>query len=104
MAKTSFAELVRGMDRMASGIINHETETSEAGLTATKATELRTLITTMEVIENEQEKLKGDLKTKTIELNAQAAVARKKLADARKRVKLSVPQERWVEFGISDSK
>lgn len=104
MTMTTFAQLIRDMDRMAAGITNHVAQTSPVGLTATQATEFRTLLAAMSALEDEQEKIKGELKAKTELLNAQAAEARKKLADARKRVKISVPQANWVEFGIPDSK
>lgn len=104
MTMSSFSQLIRDMDRMAAGITNHVAETSPMGLATAQATEFQTLLAELETIENAQEKLKGDLKAKTDELNTKSAVARKKLADARKRVKLSVPQVHWVEFGISDTK
>jgi seryl-tRNA synthetase len=103
MPTTSLPQLIRELELIASGITNHVAETTPVGLTETQATEFRTYLTNLKVLENEQEKLKGDLKAKTEEMNTQAA-ARKKLADARKRVKLSVPQAHWVEFGIVDSK
>lgn len=104
MTNHSFPLLIRDLDRMAAGITNHAAETTPMGLTVAQATEFRTLLAELETLESEQEKLKGDAKAKTEELNAQAAIARKKLAYARKRVKLSVPQAHWIEFGIADTK
>ncbi len=104
MPTNSLPQLIRELELIASGITNHVAETTPVGLTETQATEFRTYLTNLKVLENEQEKLKGDLKAKTEEMNTQAAAARKKLADARKRVKLSVPQAHWVEFGITDTK
>jgi hypothetical protein len=46
--------------------------------------------------------LKAKLKAKTEELYATFAVMQKKAAEARKVIKLDIPQSLWREFGIED--
>ena len=49
---------------------------------------------------NEQEKLKADLKTATAALEALLTELSKTMSEATKVVKLDIPKEQWKEFGI----
>ncbi len=51
-----------------------------------------------------QEKLKADLKEQTAKLETLLASIGKQYAEAKKRIKLDFPQERWKEFGIEDQR
>lgn len=53
---------------------------------------------------NEPEKLKAEAKAKTAQLDAKMAELDKAMAEARKVVKMEFPQERWIEFGITDKR
>jgi hypothetical protein len=55
-------------------------------------------------INDEQEKLKADLKSKTDALNAKMEELTQKYSEAKKVVKLEFPQTQWMEFGISDKR
>ena len=55
-------------------------------------------------INNEQEALKARLKEKTEALNKQIEQLQKKTSEARKIIKLDIPQASWKEFGIADKK
>jgi len=54
--------------------------------------------------QEEQEKLKADLKSKTESLNALLDSLAGKYSEARKLVKLEIPQSQWKEFGINDKR
>ena len=49
---------------------------------------------------NNQEKLKADLKKSTADLEASVGVISKSTSEFAKLVKMLIPQERWKEFGI----
>ena len=55
-------------------------------------------------LNGEQETLKAKLKVKTEELDAAMAAMNKKSAEARKIIKLDMPQSTWREFGIEDKR
>jgi flagellar capping protein FliD len=55
-------------------------------------------------LNDEQEKLKADLKSKTDALNTKMEELTKKYSEAKKVVKLEFPQTQWMEFGISDKR
>ena len=57
-----------------------------------------------DVLNNEQERLKSELKAKTEELNALMLKLEKNYALGKKVVKLAEPQTNWVAYGITDKK
>ena len=57
-----------------------------------------------DVLNNEQERLKSELKAKTEELNALMLKLEKNHAHGKKVVKLAEPQTSWVAYGITDKK
>ena len=57
-----------------------------------------------DVLNNEQERLKSELKAKTEELNALMLKLEKNYALGKKVVKLAEPQANWVAYGITDKK
>ena len=57
-----------------------------------------------DVLNNEQERLKSELKAKTEELNALMLKLEKTYALGKKVVKLAEPQANWVAYGITDKK
>ena len=68
------------------------------------AENLDKLIGTCIKLNNEQEELKARLKTKTEELNKQMAELKARTSEARKIIKLDMPQTTWKEFGILDKR
>jgi hypothetical protein len=63
--------------------------------------ELRELINYVMTLNSDQERMKGQLKATTVEFESTKAQLQKKMSEAAKVVKLEIPQERWIEFGIS---
>jgi hypothetical protein len=53
------------------------------------------------MLNNQQEKLKADLKQKTEALNAKIATLNASLAEAQKMVKVEFPKSQWLEFGVT---
>jgi seryl-tRNA synthetase len=52
-------------------------------------------------INSEQERLKGELKAATAALDAARQQLHSMVTEAVKVVKLEMPQEKWIEFGIA---
>ncbi len=59
---------------------------------------------TLKVLDNEQERLKAELKTKTTEMDSTIETLKELLAESRKVVKVSDDQAGWREFEIEDTK
>ena len=97
MSKMSFAETINSIQVMTIGMQNNATEASTRGWQDTKSTQLAALRTEAIKLNDEQERLKADLKTKTAELNEQ-------MKEAKKVVKLGFPQSQWKEFGVADKR
>ncbi len=57
-----------------------------------------------DVLNNEQERLKSELKAKTETLNELLLKLEKNYALGKKVVKLAEPQANWVAYGITDKK
>lgn len=57
-----------------------------------------------DVLNNEQERLKSELKSKTETLNALLLKLEKNYAFGKKVVKLAEPQSNWIAYGIADKK
>ena len=104
MSKNSFAELVNSAKLMAAGLEANADAVAARGITAEFTTSMKTMAANLERINAEQETLKASLKTKTAELDAEMATLTKQQSEARKVVKLAIPQSRWLEFGISDKR
>ena len=60
--------------------------------------------TLAEQLDQEQERLKSALKSKTAELEAVSIRMEQNYALAKKTVKLAEPQPNWVAYGITDKK
>jgi hypothetical protein len=57
-----------------------------------------------DVLNNEQERLKSELKAKTEALNALLLKLEKNYALGKKVIKLAEPQSNWIAYGITDKK
>ena len=51
-------------------------------------------------LNNEQEKLKADLKSKTAQLDSEISSMNALVAEAQKVVKMDIPKDQWKEFGV----
>ena len=66
--------------------------------------ELESLVEDAERVNVKQEKLKSDLKTETAKIDSIRKEIDIRYSDAKKRIKLDFPKERWLEFGFSDKR
>jgi hypothetical protein len=66
--------------------------------------ELESLVEDAERVNVKQEKLKADLKTETAKIDSIRKEIDIRYSDAKKRIKLDFPKERWLEFGFSDKR
>ncbi|WP_454980590.1 hypothetical protein [Capnocytophaga haemolytica] len=100
--KKSFADVIAQAGLIATGMKNNATEVAKRG--ADEAFVQKIVTTTEKVVQlnNEQEKLKASLKGKTEEYTKEMEELSKLLAEAKKVIKLSLPQTAWVQFGIED--
>jgi len=104
MPKKTYAEQISQAEVMTAGLKNNADRVARRGLDAAFVTKLEADRQAATARNNEQEKLKADLKAKTAQLDATLAELDKGLAEARKIVKLDFPQGQWREFGIEDKR
>ena len=88
--KRTFAEIVNKSRLMISGLRNNAAEVNRRGIDASFITEY--------------ERLKAELKMKTEAALTKRKQVESKLSEAKKVVKLSLPQAQWVEFGMEDKR
>jgi hypothetical protein len=97
----SFANLLKKGTNMASGIGTHLEVLNPRGVNEETAQRLSKLVEDSSQLDNDQEILKGQLKEKTASLRESTKELRELLSQCTLIIKAVVPQERWVDFGIS---
>lgn len=102
--KKNFSEIISKMQVMATGLKNKQQEVAKRGIDANFISELEQIRVEAISLNDEQERLKAELKTKTEALNAKMDTLYAKLSEAKKVVKLAIPQTGWLEFGITDKR
>ncbi len=100
----SFAERINDAQVMFTGMKANQEEAGERGWTEEKNSQLAVTRKEAVRLNDEQEKLKADLKTKTAQLNEKMAKLNAEMKEAKKVVKLGFPQSRWKEFGVTDKR
>jgi hypothetical protein len=104
MSKISYAEKINNAQVMAAGMQNNETVAQQRGWTKVKTTVLTSIRANVVALNDEQERLKAELKMKTAELDAKMAELDTLMTEAKKVVKLGFPQTQWKEFGVADKR
>jgi hypothetical protein len=89
---------------MVNGIRAHQDVLAQRKIDEAFAKELQAGVDACIALNKEQETLKAKLKGKTEEFDAAFAAMQKKAAEARKIIKLDMPQSSWREFGIEDKR
>ena len=102
--KKSFSQEISDAQVMVAGIKANQKALEKRSIDGDFTQFLEKTIETCVTLNNEQEQLKARLKDKTDKLNKQMAELKKKTSEARKIVKLDIPQTSWKEFGIADKK
>ena len=100
MPKKSYAESVKNAQVMLAGLKEHADKLERRGIDTNFINNLEMKIDASITLNNEQEKLKAELKTKTSKLTDEMKVMGNLVAEAKKIVKLDLPKEQWLEFGI----
>ncbi|GIZ14171.1 membrane-binding protein [Capnocytophaga catalasegens] len=104
MAKQSFAENVHLVELVVSGLKSHKDKLSGLGIDEDFITKLEAIRTEAIQLNNEQEKLKAELKTKTDAYTIKSKEMLKLYANVKKRIKVDIPFTLWREFGITDKR
>ena len=104
MATKKYSQTITDTQVMVKGISNNLEVLSKRKIDSAFAAALQADVIACVKLNDEQEALKAKLKTKTEELNKVMAAMNKKSSEARKIIKLDMPQSTWREFGIEDKR
>lgn len=100
MATKTYAEQINKAEVMLSGLKGNAEQVARRGLDKAFQDKLGADHDLAVALNNEQEKLKADLVTKTAQLEAKLAELASEVSEAQKIVKMDFDQSRWKEFGI----
>jgi phospholipid N-methyltransferase len=104
MARKTQAQEITNTGVMVNGIKAHQDVLAQRKISIDFADALQANVDACIALNAEQETLKAKLKGKTAEYNTAFAAMLKKAAEARKVIKLDMPQSSWREFGIDDKR
>ena len=104
MSKPTYAEQISGAQVMVAGLRGNAAQVNRRGIDDQFINKLDSDRLTAATLNDQQEKLKADLKMKTAELEAKLSELDKQMREARKIVKLDFTQTQWKEFGITDKR
>jgi acyl-CoA reductase-like NAD-dependent aldehyde dehydrogenase len=104
MGRKTQSQEITNTGIMVKGIRAHQETLVRRKINNTFADELQSNVDACITLNVEQETLKAKLKAKTEEFDKAFATMQKKAAEARKIIKLDIPQSSWREFGIDDKK
>jgi hypothetical protein len=97
----SYAQQIDSAQVMLAGLKANQATLEKWGITVEFVTGLETTLNNAIAKNNEQEKLKADLKAATAALNEFLAEMKKAVSEAATVVKLEMPKEQWKEFGVA---
>lgn len=100
----SFGDKMNDVNVMITGLRVQISRVSRRGIEEEFVKNLESNMNEARKLDTEQEKLKADLKKKTVQLDGLVAVLNKLMDEAKRVVKLEFNQEEWKEFGISDKR
>ena len=100
MPKNSYAEQISKAQVMLAGLKSNAALVARRGLDDAFLTKYEASRATAVTLNDEQEKLKADLKTKTTLLEATLAELEVMVSESQKIVKMDFDKDRWKEFGI----
>ncbi|MDR2120131.1 MAG: hypothetical protein LBP64_04560 [Tannerella sp.] len=104
MGRKTQAQEVADTGVMVNGIRAHQDILAQRKIDTAFADVLQACTDACIKLNTEQETLKAKLKEKTEEFDAAFEAMLKKAAEARKIIKLDMPQSSWREFGIDDKR
>ena len=104
MATKTYSQTITDTQVMVKGIKDNQEVLSKRQIDTAFADGLQADVIACVRLNGEQESLKAKLKAKTEELDKAIAAMNKKSSEARKIIKLDMPQSTWREFGIEDKR
>jgi hypothetical protein len=104
MGRKTQAQEITNTGVMVTGIRANLDILSQRKIDSTFADELQVGVDLCIALNIEQETLKAKLKAKTEEFEAAFAAMQKKAMEARRIIKLDIPQSLWREFGMDDKR
>ena len=104
MPGKTYAESINLATVLTSGLKANADRVSKRGITADFVSNLETSLNDAKNLNNEQETLKANLKTKTDQLNQKMDEMNGFVDEGKKVVKLEFDQTQWKEFGILDKR
>lgn len=102
--KKSFADIIAQTQIMTTGLKNKSAEVAKRGIDEAFIQSMEEASALAVSLNNEQERLKSELKTKTEAFNKAVEALNAQLRESKKVVKLAIPQTGWREFGIEDKR
>ena len=104
MARQSFADLMNDNKLMLAGLRNHADKLTRRGIDAAWIDGYEGRQTTIQTVDNQQERLKAETAAKTQELKDGLKELSALYSEAKKLVKMEMEPAAWKEFGIMDKK
>ncbi|MGL4909292.1 MAG: hypothetical protein ACRC9X_08170 [Bacteroidales bacterium] len=100
MSSRSYSGQIESAELMVSGLKKFAEEMKKRGIDAEFANQLKQHIEKAVELNNEQESMKADLKTKTEHLMNTLKLMHAQIAEATPIIKVTIPQSEWKSFGI----
>ncbi len=104
MASKSFAEKMNEVKLMLAGIKQYPERLARRGLDAEFISRFEKSFQEVQTLDNEQEKLKAELKSKSAALTEKSTGLDALYIEAKKMVKVEIESTAWKEFGIQDKR
>ncbi len=101
MSKNSFADKMNDSKLMLAGIKQNAERLAKRGLDSEFVTNFETAYNDTQTLDNEQEKLKAEVATKTQQVNQKLQEVGAFHSEAKKIVKIEMENSTWKEFGIN---
>ena len=100
----SFAEKMNNSKLMIAGIKQNQERLARRGLNTDFTSKYESVYSQVQMLDNEQESLKAELKTKTDVLAQKITELDALYSEAKKTVKIEMETTSWKEFGVQDKK
>lgn len=100
MVYKTLSQTVSDFRTLASGITTRLAALAGIGIGAEDAAAMAAFADELDRLTAQQKDLKAQLKAKTEEINMKLKEAKVKNTDLTQRIKIAVPQEEWVAFGM----
>jgi TolA-binding protein len=104
MPMMAFAEMMNCVKVMIAGLKANAEKLARRGVDQAFVDRMEKIYLEIATIDNEHEAIKAVLKTKTSELNARVDELYGLFQEAKKVIKLELPQEAWIGYGMADKK